>query len=697
MPYDLRPVTITPGIASTQDFTPQSTAQWTFADKVRMVDGFPEKIGGWTALPISSNFSILGVVRMIFSYSLANVSYYLLGSNSHLYSITGNSLYNATPLDVGTDMLNNVMGTYYGPMAANPFDAVFGLTSVTVTDPAHPLLNGQSVKFVGSGDVQGIPAAQINTTLTITYIDGDHYSIVVTTPATGTGAGGGAGIVRATRIVSVMQSNTYDNGDNVGISALSATVGGIPQASINGNRVAQGVTASGYNIVADAFATSSASAAGGNVTITHQIAAGPANSSVGSGYGLGLYGVGLYGVASSASIPTLPRIWSSDRFGNLIICTPGTQTGLYSWASTTSTLPLLVTNAPTAINYCFSSDNIAVTLGASDTPNRIKWSDQGNLTVWSPTAQNQAGEDDIEGAAKFISHAALQGYNLLFTSTQVYSFRYIGAPFVWQTQLVEAGKGLIAQNGRIVVNGIAYWMGLHNWYWYNGGNIDILPSNTTTESTIRKYVFNNLNWANASKIFCWYNPDFNEIWWHYPSGTSTECNAIARFNILDRTWVMDTMDRTAAEYPSIQQLFPYLTDIDNNIMQHENGYDDDTANLPFACYGPYFSTGSSRIVNLGGVYPDNIVSSGTITMGLNTKRYPSQIGASVGALLADINSPGGFSSGFDSGFQVGNGTLNLTYRKNCRYWQYAVTGDQPSQFWRAGQWMELWMLTQGWR
>lgn len=697
MPYDLRPITITPGVASTQDFTPQSTNQWTFSDKVRYVDGFPEKIGGWTVLPLTSNFTIMGAVRMVFSYALGNVTYYLLGSNSHLYSVTDNSLYNATPLDTADDTLNNVLGTYYGPLGTDPFDAVFGLTTITVTDPAHPLLNGQAVKFTGSSNVQGIPSAQINTTLNITYIDPDHYSITVTTPATGTGSGGGVGVVRATRVVSVIQANDYANGDNVGISALSASVGGIPQASINGNRIVQGVTSSGYNIVVDAFATSNASAAGGNVTIAHQIPAGPANSSVGSGYGLGLYGVGLYGVAATSSTPTLPRIWSADRFGNLIITTPGTQTGLYSWASTTSTLPVLVTNAPTAINYVFSSDNIAITLGASDTPNRIKWSDQGNLTVWSATAQNQAGEDDIEGAAKFISHAPMQGFNLLFTNTQVYSFRYIGSPFIWQTQLIEAGKGLIAQNARIVVNGICYWMGNHNFYWYNGGNIDILPSNTTNESTIRKYVFNNLNWANASKIFCWYNADFNEINWHYPSGTITEPNAIARFNILDRTWCMDTADRTAAEYPAIQQLFPYLVDTDNNILQYENGYDDDIASLPFACYGPYFSTGSSRIVNLGGVYPDNIVSSGTITMGLNFKRYPAQIAASVGSLIANINSPGGFSSGFDSGFQVGNGTLNLTYRKNCRYWQYAVTGDQPSQFWRAGQWQELWLLTKGWR
>lgn len=697
MPYDLRPITITPGVASTQDFTPQSVNQWTYTDKTRFVDGFPEKIGGWKFLSLSGNFAINGVIRIIFSYALGNVTYYTLGTNTNVYSINGNTLFNATPMDADDDTLTNVLGTYYSTLGQDPFEAIYGLTTVTVTDAGHPFLDGDQVLFSGSSAVEGISAGALNTSFAITYVDGDHYSIQVASAATGTGNGGGLSVKRASRVVSVQQANTYANGDNITVSALASDVGGIPKADIEGIRVVQGVTPTAYNIIADAFATSSASAAGGSITIAHQIPAGPANSTVGVGYGLGLYGVGLYGVAGSATTPTLPRIWSMDRFGNLVIMTPGTQTGLYSWDSTVGTLPVLVTNAPTEINYTFVSDNIAVTLGASDTPNRIQWSDQGNLTVWAETAQNQAGQDDIEGAAPFLSHAPMQGYNLLFTNTQVYTFRYIGLPLIWQTQRIEVGKGLIAQNARIVVNGVCYWMGNHNWYWYNGGNIDILPSNSTNQSTIRKYIFNNLNWSEISKIFCWYNADFNEICWHVPTGDSTDPNTIARFNILDRTWCMDTADRTAAEYPAVQGIWPYLADTDNNILQYENGYDDNLDSLPFICYGPYFSTGSNRIVNLGGVFPDNIVSFGNITVGLNTKRYPSQILGSVGSVNYDIQAPGGFSDGFDSGFQVGNGTLNITYRRNCRYWQYAVSGDVLGQYWRAGQWMELYLLTKGWR
>lgn len=698
MPYDLRPVLITPGVASTTDFTPQSTTHWTYTDKIRFVDGFPQKRGGNAILQFSGIYGILGTARMIFSYTLGNVIYYLVGTNSNLYSIVGNVLFNATPVVPPGDAYVDIMGTFYNILTTNAFASMAGSNVITVTDVLHPFLDQDSVEFFGATGFAGIPNTEFNTVQTVTYIDANNYSFQTITSANSTTSGGGAAITRTCKLVSVQQPNTYVQGQNVVISGLGSPVGGIPVVDIEGIRVVRNVTAGGYNIVADTFATSSNSASGGAVTIEHEIAAGPVDSTVGLGYGMGLYGIGLYGTPLGATIPTLPRIWSADRFGLLVIATPGTQTGLYQWNSTIATLPELVANAPTTINYAFVSDNIAVTLGASGTPQRIQWSDLGNLTVWTATAQNQAGLQDVESAGLFMSHSALTGFNLLYTATQVYTFRYIGPPFIWQIQLIDSGHGLIAQNARITVNGIAYWMGPGNWYWYNGGNVNITPSNSTSQSTIRNYIYNNLNTANISKIFCWYNPQFDEIWWHVPTGSSTEPNTVARFCIKDQTWCMDTVDRTAGEYPTVQNQsnIPYLADTDSEIQQHEIGYDDNGAALAFACYGPYFSTGSSRIVNLGGIYPDNILNTGSISVGINWKRYPNQI---AGGAVYSPQSPGGFSSGFSSGFEISSDApyLNLTYRVNTRYWQYAIAGNVVGQFWRAGQWLELFMLTNGTR
>jgi hypothetical protein len=670
MTYELKPISVLPGVAPSTDSTPQNTQHYVAADKVRFVDGVPEKIGGWTTLNTLGDFSIEGAVRNVYSYIFNSTTYYLVGTHTNLYRIVGQTLFNATPVQTVTDDYNNVLSTNYATLGSNPLSVTSGSPIVTVTDAGHKFRNGDVLNISGATATGGILEASLNGAKSISNCTTNTYQYNASANATSTATGGGASVVRASRLVSVAHANDFREGDNIVVQDVQNTLGGILPTQIEGIRVVRNVTGTTYDIVSDGFATSSVSASGGNYKIFPEIDDGQQNSTSGSGYGMGLYGVGLYGVSKESSTPTPPSIWSFDRFGSLVITTRGNQTGLYSWNNTTGTLPALVTNAPTAINYAFVTDNICVTFGASAQPNRVKWSDQGNLTVWTATAQNQAGEDDIEGAGEFISHAAVRGANLLFTRQQVYSFRYIGKPFVFETKIVDPSRGLIARNARVVVNGVAYWMGLDNFYMYRGGNVEVIPSNSYGESTMKEYVFDNIDQNNALKSFAWYNSQFNEIWWHYPSLGAQECDRVVRFNVIDRTWTPDTMNRNAGEYPSVLGSFPYLADNSGNILQHENGTDDNGSPLAFSLTTPFFSTESKQTAILGGVYQDNDISTGNINLTINTKRYPNQTADS-------------------STYPITTGNANLIYRKSARYWQYTVSGATLGQSWRSGSWMEL--------
>lgn len=671
MPYDLNPITIQAGCSPTTENTAQSTPHYLLADKVRFVNGFPQKIGGWTSLTLNGIYGINGVPRNIFSYTLNGNIYYLVGTHTNLYLITGQTLFNATPVVTDLETYNNVLATNYATLGSNPMATVDGSNLITVTDAAHKFREGDIITFSGATTFAGLSSGDLNGAKSVGTVTTNTYQFYSATAANATTSGGGASVVRASRVVSVTQANDYREGDNIVVDHVGSNVGGIANTSIQGIRVVRNVTTSSYDIVADATATSSASTAGGQYRIYPEIPDGTENPTTGSGYGMGLYGAGLYGVSKTASSPTDPSIWSFDRFGNLVIATQGNQTGLYSWNSSAGTLPELVANAPTAINYAFVSDNICVTLGASATPNRIKWSDQGNLTTWTATDDtNQAGEDDIEGAGEFLSHVALRGLNLLFTTEAVYSFRYIRRPFIWETKQIDSNSGLLARNARVAVNGVAYWMGRHNFYQYRGGNVEPMGSNSGPESTLKDYVFKNLNSANAGKSFAWYNREYNEIWFHYPSASAIECDSVARYNVLERTWVMDTANRSAAEYPSVLSTFPYMANTGGTVYQHERGNDADGVALPWSITTPFFFTGTKDTVYLGGVYQDNELTSGTMDITINTKRYPNQIEGS-------------------STYTIDTGDANLIYRKSARYWQYVVGGTGLDQFWRGGAWQEL--------
>jgi hypothetical protein len=670
MPYNLNPIIIQAGCSPTTENTAQNTPHYLFADKIRFCNNVPEKIGGWTSLSLSGIYGINGTPRNIFSYTLGGTIYYLVGTHSNLYLITDQNLFNATPVVTAIENYNNVLATNYGTLGSDPYSTTLGSNIITVTDTAHPFRDGDVLTFSGATTFSGLSSGDLNGSKSISDVTTNTYSYYSENTATGTASGGGASVIRASRIISVTQTNDYREGDNVMVDNVASDVGGITVAQIEGIRVARNVTTSSYDIEASGTATSSVSSAGGNYDIYPEIADGVENPTTGQGYGMGQYGIGLYGVSKTASSPTEPSIWSFDRFGNLVIATQGNQTGLYSWNSSSTTLPALVANAPTQINYAFVSDNICVTLGDSNVPNRIKWCDQGDLETWTATSTNQAGEDDIEGAGEFKSHLSLRGINLLFTNESVYSFRYIRRPFIWETKLVDSNSGLIARNARVAVNGIAYWMGKHNFYMYRGGNVEPIPSNSGPESTLKDYVFKNINRANASKSFAWYNREFNEIWFHYPCLNSTECDIIARYNVLDRTWVMDTMNRSAAEYPSVLSSFPYVANTTGTIYLHERGNDDDTVSMPWTLTTPFFFTGTKETAYLGGIYQDNTMTSGTIDVTINTKRYPNQTAGT-------------------STYNVDTGDANLIYRKSARYWQYSVSGDSLGQFWRGGSWQEL--------
>lgn len=670
MPYELKPIEVQAGVSTSVDNTLQATRLYTQTDKIRFVGGLPEKIGGWDRLSWAGSFVIQGVPRNVYSYIYNGATTYLVGTHTNLYALFGNTLFNATPVTTGTTTLNNVLGTIYGTLSANSMACTNGSPIVVVTDAAHPFKNGDVLTFSGATAFGGLLVGAINGAKSISNVTPNTYSFNANANATSTVSGGGAAIVRTSRLVTVIDANTMREGDNINVVSVASAVGGIATADITGIRTVRNVTTSGYNIVAAAFATFSASAGGGNFVFSEEIADGAQNSTAGQGYGLGLYGAGLYGVAKQSSSISLPSIWSFDRFGSLIVATRGNQTGLYSWNSSTTTLPALVTNAPTAINYAFVTDNICVTLGASGTPNRIKWSDNGGLTTWTATAQNFAGEDDIEGAGEFLSHAAVRGLNLLFTRQSVYTFRYIGKPFVFETKLIAPNRGIIGRNARVEVNGVVYWMGLSNFYRSSGSSVEIVPANDGLECSIKDYIFQDIDEANGVKAFAWFNARFNEVWFHYPSNGSLECDRIARFNINDNTWVPDTMARTAAEYPAVLTSIPYLTNQTGIVYRHENGYNDDGAILPWSISTPFFNTGAKDTVTLGGVYNDNIISNGDINLTVNTKRYPNQ--------------PAGTST-----YPIQDGEYNLMYRKSARYWQYTLSGATLNQFWRGGAWQEL--------
>jgi len=668
----IRPIETLPGVRPVTEGTALTTQHYIMSDKMRSFNGLPQKIGGWESVDFADSNTISGISRSIYSTAISSDVITIIGTHSRLYSLQGSVLVNITPVQTSSTAAANSLDTLYTTLANNPITTVNGEKTITIADTsASRFVAGDTVTLSGAATTNGIPDTDINIAHTIRSVAASSFTIRVATAASSSGTGGGASVVRACGLIRLNKaSHGLSNGDRVKISG-AATVGGVTDTVINVEHIIRNVASGYYDVMTTGSSTSSASSGGGAGTVYYPpIAAGLQNESYGQGYGMGKYGVGLYGTAlQSTTARTMVRTWYVDRFANLIVMTPGNQTGLYEWNGDTTVAPVLVTNAPTTINYQFVSDNIIVTFGNS-TENRIKTSEQGDRTNWTSSSTNQVYIDDIEGVGRFISHLHVNGVNLIFTEQQTFTFRKIHRDAgVWEVKMKDPAIGILGPMCRCVAGGIGFWVGENNFYMWRGGNIDIVPANSQKQSTLLKYVFDNINRAQKSKFFMWYNETYNEVWFHYCSATSNEPDRVARLCLQDLSWWPDTMERTAAEYPNINLQYPRLIDDDGVLYQHEKTANADGSALSWSLQSNDKVADKDNTVIVG-IVPDSL-QDGSITFTVEGRAWPQSTTLT-----------------YDTDFTVTSTSERLPAAISARIWNYTWAGSTVDQEWTMGQWFE---------
>lgn len=665
-------IDIVPGVMPYTDATASDIPCWAASLHVRFdpTTGRLRKLGGWMGNNFDYGATINGTTRTIYSAVINQKTYTIIGTNSYLYALIGSSLTNISPLQTTSIAAANSLATNYGTLGTDEIFTTLGSSTIQIVDSSAPrFIPGDTVTISGATGVGGISAGVINGSHIIRSIIGNSYTLNVGTIATSTTFGGGASIVRSDGLIQVTSTaHGLFNGDRVEING-AANTGGILAANINLEFIIRNVSTNTFDVMTAGTSTSAVTGSGGAGTVYYsQIPAGNLNQGTGQGYGAGLYGVGLYGTALiSSSGETYPRIWFCDRYGDNIIMTCGNVSGVYTWNGDTTIAPALVATAPIDINYAFVSDNILVTLG-HDVENKIFSSDQGNPTQWVASSTNQVFEDTIQGAGRFITHVPVDGYNLLFTEQQTYTMKYVGSPSVYQILLLDPQIGIISPMARCSVNGIGYWMGQNNFYLFRGGKVEVMPCNFATESTVLRYVFNNINYGQRYKIFAWYNEIFDEIWWHYPSQTSNECDSVARFSRKLQCWMPDSLSRTAGEYPQMSLSNPRLANI-GTLYTHESGANDNGAPMTWSATTKKFVSGKDTVVQTQMIPDSN--QTGNISLEVRTYNYAQSAIA--------MN---------DKFYAISPTTEKVPVQLNGRYYDYTISGDDLDQTFLMGQWYE---------
>jgi hypothetical protein len=160
---------------------------------------------------------------------------------------------------------------------------------------------------------------------------------------------------------------------------------------------------------------------------------------------------------------------------------------------------------------------------------------------------------------------------LCWTDIALYAIQYVGAPVVWQTQLLSDNISIMGPNSATTAANVAYWMGKDKFYKYDG-------TVQTLRCDLRRYVFDDINQSQAYQVCCGTDEGFNEIWWFYCSANSTVVDKYVVYNYAEDVWHYGHMGRTAwLDATTVR--YPLAATYDHTIVQHEYGLNDNTTGV----------------------------------------------------------------------------------------------------------------------
>jgi hypothetical protein len=473
----------------------------------------------------------------------------------------------------------------------------------------------------------------------------------------------------------------------------AVSLGGVITANVLNQeyQIVSIVDADTYTVTSAVAANASDTGNGGaSVVGAYQINVGLNTQVGGTGWGAGTWSRGTWGSAATVGTEAELRLWSHDNFGEDLLMCPRDST-IYYWdkSSTLSARAVEIgtlsgaSNTPTIAKQILVSDNdrhvIAFgcnPLGSADQDNLlIRFSDQESLTDWTPTATNTAGDLRLGSGSEFIQAVETKREILVWTDKTLHSMQYVGPPFTFGITQLASSITIMGPKAAVAAEDFVFWMGIDNFYVYDGRTSN-LPC------TVRDYVFEDFNHAQAEKVVAGINSQWGEVIWFYPSSTSDENDRYVVFNYLEKVWYYGNLSRTAWRDRGLRP-YPIAAGASGGssyLYNHEIGSDDDGSAMEAYIESSQIDIGDGeKFLLINRLIPDLTFTGSTngtpvANFTLETREYPGAAYDTItnGAVTRSATSP------------VEQFTNQLDMRLRGRSFAIKVDSDALGTRWRLG-------------
>lgn len=294
------------------------------------------------------------------------------------------------------------------------------------------------------------------------------------------------------------------------------------------------------------------------------------------------------------------------------------------------------------VNDITSGDPIMATGGVTVAGNyilvygssgNIFWNDGATITGW-PTANIVVFQ-----TSKFVYGAPVRSGPTL--SALFWSLDFVAqlslntdTPPTFQSSYVSTQSTLLSANAIVSFDPFFYWPGNNTFYQFNASVMEL--QNTTN----KEWFFNNLNRNNKEKVYGFVNRIYNEVWFLFPYGDSTENTNACIYSIDNSTWFdTDQIPRSCAVPSSTE--FPYPIMCSSKVVKngsadifpiwaHEYGKDKVQLGQTIAIKAQFETNWisardqqtPSAVLNIDTLIPD-IQLTGNMSVVFNNRAYPN--------------------------------------------------------------------------
>jgi hypothetical protein len=552
----LQKIGFQPGI-NKQITATAAEGQWIDCDNVRFRYSTPEKIGGWKQLGADN---VTGAARALHQFTNSQGrKYSIIGTNRLLYAYSGGVFYDIHPIK-STNTLSNA------------FTTVNGETSVTINFSGdHGIQAGDIVLLDNFSSItnSNFSASDFDDIRFMATTVPSSNKITITMPSAESGSGATeSGGIRVKHYYHV-GPDVQEEGDGWSLGSWGGVEVGafttVLSADINSSTTtvtlndASQFPSSGTSFVLIGTEEISYTGISGN-TLTG-VTRGVRNTTAAShSAGATVTNTSQYvawNKQASGDLTVDPGMWSIDNFGDKAICLI-VDGEVFEWNSVatnaTSNRATIISNAPTASRHMLVSTpdrhlvfyGTETTIGDKTTQDNmfIRFSDQEDITTYTPTATNTAGTQRLADGSRIMG--AIRGRDAIYvyTDTALFLQRFVGQPFTFA--FVQAGTncGLAGKNAVVEVDGAAYWFSENGFFRYAGA-LETLPC------LVEDFVYDDINLDHGNQmITAGLNNLFGEIMWFYPTANSAVVNKMVCYNYQDSSarrpiWTVGTLARTS--------------------------------------------------------------------------------------------------------------------------------------------------------